>query len=143
MNGDQPGANPERRAGREPRRPGMRAVAANDQRMAAAVLVIGGGRAGQQSPPERRRVLVHPKRQRIDRRRRNADVGDHHVTGMLAPRQQQVAVLAPAEGHGHRRPEGTAEGFAGVAMDTARNIDRNAAKIALGTGLGEFQCHAL
>ncbi len=28
-------------------------------------------------------------------------------------------------------------------MDAARNIDRNAVKIALGAGFGEFQCHAL
>ena len=75
--------------------------------------------------------------------RRNADVGDHHLAGMLAPRQQQMPVLAPAEGHGRRRSEGTAEHFAGVAVDAARDIDRDAGQIAYGAGFGERQCDAL
>ena len=76
-------------------------------------------------PPQGRRVRPQALVLAVHDRVRDADVGEHELAHAQPCRQQQVAGLQPAEGHGAARRRRRTQDGAGPTVHARRHVDRH------------------
>ena len=111
-------------ARRQPRGAGHDSTA-RDDRVAATVFMIFHARPGIAVQPQPRTVGEVGRRDVRQHAGRNADIGHHNLSGQFAAGQQQVSGLAAEKSDGQAAPRRDTLHRAGVAIDAARNVDRN------------------
>ena len=120
---DEPGADPQGGARRQPRRAGAMRGAGEDQRRAARIFVRSRAGARQRMAPDRRRVDEGARRDCPQRARRAADLREREAPARSAARQQQMARLQAKEGDAGARLDRHAAHGAGFAVDPRGDVD--------------------
>src|SRR3569623_1155674 len=121
---DESRACAQRRARCETRGTGFRHAARHHHRMAASIFVTSDAWYRKMSVPPRRYILKSLRMDDIQHARRNADVGHLHLAAMNAAGQQKMTGLLAKERHRAGGVDRNAHYFAAVAVDAARQIDR-------------------
>ncbi|CCC97845.1 protein of unknown function [Azospirillum baldaniorum] len=121
---DQPCPGAQSAPRRQPRRAGHPRPAKH-HRVPSRVFVRVEPRPGVALPPQVGAVHQGLRRDGVQHRVGNADVGDHHLPAENPAGQQQMAGLAAEEGDGQRRLRGHPHHLAAVAVQAAGHVHGN------------------
>ena len=134
---DEPGADAQRRLGRQADRARHPGTAAVEQQPAARALVRGAPARGQRALELRAREPRERGRKTVGELGREAEVGELERPRVVAGPAEVEPLLQADEGHGRARADRLAERQPQVRVQTARNVereDRQAARIRGGHG---------